>query len=116
MDEFYVALRYGASLTIGGGPIVPTDIYSAGQHIACLHIACLTTYDSGICLFMEGNVPKEGVRGSVIIDRVGDLNSHGCWYCGSVPISGDNKPEAMGVLTSNWVRNANCETRICKVR
>lgn len=110
IDEFWVALSYGASPLIPGGPIVRSDLYMAGQHIACLD-----AYDGGICLFMEGNVPKGGVRGSVIIERLWDLKMHKCRWCGGVPISGDNDPGEMGVLKSDWVRVANCPTGVCKL-
>ena len=60
-------------------------------------------------------MPKEGIRGKVIIDRLFDLKMHKCLYCGGVPISGDNDPTKMGVLKSDWVGSADCKTGICKL-
>lgn len=103
IDEFYQALANGASAVIQGGPISPTAVYNYGQDVAC-HA------NSGICLYIEGQVSRGmvNVNGSTIIARAGDLNSHGCWYCGSVPLSGDNKPEEMGILKANYVKDNRC--------
>ena len=46
--------------------------------------------------------------GSVVKDRIADLNNHGCWRCGSVPLSGDNVPEEMGVLVVDYVAHVRC--------
>ena len=103
IDEFYQALANGASAVIKGGPIDPARTYNYGQDIACHQ-------KSGICMFLEATVTRGmvSVNGSTIIARAGDLNSHGCWYCGSVPVSGDNKPEELGVLVVNWVSDFTC--------
>ncbi|KAA6416381.1 MAG: hypothetical protein FRX48_01101 [Lasallia pustulata] len=103
IDEFYQALANGASAVIKGGPIDPARIYNYGQDIACHQ-------KSGICMYLEATVTRGmvSVNGSTIIARAGDLNSHGCWYCGSVPLSGDNKPEELGILVVNWVSEFTC--------
>ena len=54
---------------------------------------------------MQGKVPSGGVNASTIIARLGDLDWHGCSGCGSVPLSGDNNPDEMGILTINYVKN-----------
>lgn len=63
----------------------------------------------GICLFFEGNVPIKGVSGLVLKKRINDLAYHGCRYCGSVPVSGDNDPNKAGRLTSNYVFQPTCD-------
>ncbi|MCJ1305166.1 hypothetical protein MMC08_007980 [Hypocenomyce scalaris] len=107
IDEFYQALANGASAYVTGGPIDPSAIWYYGQDVACYN-------KGGICLYLEATVSRGmvGVNGSVIIDRVGDLNNHHCWYCGSVPLSGDNNPNEMGVLVSNYVTQTTC-TGVC---
>ena len=57
---------------------------------------------------MQGNVPNGGVNG-LIKARIGDLNTHGCLHCGSLPLSGDNNPDEMGILTSNFVGGLVCQ-------
>ena len=83
-----------------GGPVAPGTVYQAGQHIACADNG-----GAGECLFMQGKVPSGGVNASTIIARLGDLDWHGCSGCGSVPLSGDNNPDEMGILTINYVKN-----------
>ncbi|MCJ1298189.1 hypothetical protein MMC08_000978 [Hypocenomyce scalaris] len=100
MDEFYQALANGASWQVPGGPIDPTATWQYGQDVACYATA-------GVCMYTTGTVTRgqNGINGSVLIDRAGDLNSHGCWYCGSVPLSGDNNPEdfPVGYLVVDYV-------------
>ena len=98
MDEFYQALANGASWQVPGGPIDRNAIWQYGQDIACYPQA-------QVCVYTQGTVTRgmNGINGSVIVDRVGDLNYHGCWYCGSVPLSGDNKPDEMGILVVDYV-------------
>ena len=98
MDEFYQALANGASWQVVGGPIDRTAIWQYGQDVACYTPA-------GVCVWTEGHVTRgmNGINGSVLVDRVGDLNYHGCWYCGSVPLSGDNKPDEMGILVVDYI-------------
>lgn len=93
IDEFYQALANGASNVILGGPLIATTKYPlpGQQYIACDAAA-------KICLSLSGNHPAGGVDGLTLATRIGDLNSHGCWYCGSVPLSGDNDPKKMGDL------------------
>ena len=64
---------------------------------------------------MEGDVTRGmgPINGSTIIARAGDLNSHGCWYCGSVPLSGDNKPAELGILVANYVSNTYGCSGVC---
>ena len=57
---------------------------------------------------MQGNVPPEGVSGETILRRLLDLNAHRCGACGSVPLSGNNDPDEMGILTANWVADPDC--------
>lgn len=59
-------------------------------------------------MFMQGNVPAEGVDGYTIGRRIADLNWHGCHLCGSVPLSGDNDADKMGILTVNYVTGKGC--------
>ena len=58
---------------------------------------------------MQGNVPKEGVNASVIIAKLKELVVHGCQWCGSVPLGGNNDPKLMGQLTSNYVHTGGCD-------
>ena len=95
----------GTSQVLTGGPVAPGVVWQAGEHIACQpgkHIG-------GICMFMQGNVPAGGVDTAVIIERLGDLQAHGCTTCGSVPLSGDNNPNEMGILTLNFVKDGVCQ-------
>lgn len=95
--NFQSAITTGNSpLYIPGGPISDSALYFKGDHVACFQPAF-------ICLFVQGNVPPGGVNGSVIKARATDLLEHGCGFCGSVPLAGDNRAEEMGVLTSNYV-------------
>ena len=45
----------------------------------------------------------EGVTGETIQESMGDLVNHDCNVCGSVPLSGNNNPNEMGILTANFV-------------
>ena len=77
------------------------------QQIACAKNAGWAI--GGICLFVQGNVTSEGISGHVLKDRISDLAYHGCKYCGSVPISGDNDPYKAGLLTANYVEHPICD-------
>ncbi|KAI4207181.1 MAG: hypothetical protein LQ346_000675, partial [Caloplaca aetnensis] len=69
-----------------------------------------------ICLFLQGAaVPAAGVPGFVVKARLRDLLRHGCLFCGSVPVSGDNRRAAAGVLTSNYVLGKGCQG-VCDLR
>lgn len=75
-------------------------------------IVCGKNYDffvGGICLFLQGNVSEQGVSGAVLKARISDLAYHGCKYCGSVPVSGDNNPRSAGILTANYVHYPVCD-------
>ena len=63
----------------------------------------------GVCLFLQGNVSDNGISGSTLKARISDLSYHGCKYCGSVPVSGDNDPRSAGLLTANYVRYPVCD-------
>ncbi|KAI4132524.1 MAG: hypothetical protein LQ347_002545 [Umbilicaria vellea] len=107
IDQFYEALANGASNVVTGGPLIDYALYPTIQN---KYIACHT---SGVCLYLRGNYPQAGVNGSLIATRIGELNRHGCWYCGSVPLSGDNDPKKMGILTVNFVKGQVCDG-VCK--
>ena len=105
IGSFYSAIHTGNSYFIRGGPISPKYIYHPGEHIACE----VSIFGSGgICVFVQGNIPAEGVNGQLIVTRLRELVEHGCNECGSVPLSGDNDPDKMGLLTVNYVSTATC--------
>lgn len=94
-----------------GGPISETALYKAGNPP---WIACQPLPKGGaICLFLQGNVPAQGVTGKVLQDRMGDLVNHGCGGCGSVPLSGNNDPDEMGVLTANFISSGHFCNGLC---
>ena len=76
------------------------------------YIACDAA--AKICMSLSGNYPPEGVSGLTLATRVGELNSHGCWYCGSVPLSGNNNPKDMGTLKINIASPPYCDG-VCAV-
>ena len=79
--------------------------YHKGRHIMCRgHDILLGT----ICMFMEQNVPKEGVPMGTIIERLAVLNSTGCLSCGSVPLSAE-EPTKHGRLVVNYVVISHCD-------
>lgn len=103
--SFFAAISRGDSYFIRGGPISPKYIYHSGEHIACQ----LSIFGpGGICVFAQGNIPPEGVSGELVVTRLRDLLVHECNECGSVPLSGDNDPDKMGLLTVNYVSKATC--------
>ena len=104
ITDFSDAILHGNSTIVGGGPMNDSDIYYDGYP---QDITCDKHYT--VCLFMQGNVPVGGVNGSVIKARITDLRNHGCKVCGSVPLSGDNDPDKMGILTSNMVNQGSCD-------
>ena len=112
ISEFWTILNAGRSPRMTeGGPIRPTAIYKAGNPP---WIACQPLPKGGaICLFLQGNVPPEGVTGKVLQDRIGDLVNHGCSICGSVPLSGDNDPDKMGIMTANFIKSGNFCNGLC---
>ncbi|KAL9016863.1 MAG: hypothetical protein Q9185_005813 [Variospora sp. 1 TL-2023] len=104
-----------SSLTLNflpGPPLPPRALYRNGEHILCAENALV----GSICVFLQGAaVPATGVPGFVVRRRVQDLLDHGCKFCGSVPVSGDNRPAAAGVLTSNYVRRKGCQG-VCELK
>ncbi|KAL8899140.1 MAG: hypothetical protein Q9207_006350, partial [Kuettlingeria erythrocarpa] len=87
-------------------------LYFRDEHIICAENALL----GSICLFLQGRaVPAAGVPGFVVKARLRELVRHGCLFCGSVPVSGDNRPLAAGVLTSNYVLGKGCHG-VCDLR
>ncbi|KAL8671830.1 MAG: hypothetical protein Q9224_007607, partial [Gallowayella concinna] len=85
-----------------GGPIQDLELYYKGEHIICARN--LRWLVGSICIFLQGEyVPKSGVPGFVIKRLVSQMSRHGCKFCGSVPVSEDNDPFRLGVLTSNFV-------------
>ncbi|KAI4091609.1 MAG: hypothetical protein LQ344_003960 [Seirophora lacunosa] len=101
-----VSLPSPNNFLLPGPPLPPRALYFRNEHIACAENALL----GSICLFLQGSgVPDTGVPGFVVRRRVQDLLDHGCRFCGSVPVSGDNRPLAAGVLTSNYVLGKGCK-------
>ncbi|MCJ1256911.1 hypothetical protein MMC24_004736 [Lignoscripta atroalba] len=103
INDLYDALTTGNSTRVPHGPISDNVLYNAGDQIACYGVG-----KGGICLFMQGNVPEGAMPGYVLKERIEDLNHHGCRTCGSVPLSGDNDPDEMGILTANYVDIRKC--------
>lgn len=104
MSVFYYALSSGRSKRMKGGPIPRDYMVRPGEQIACMSNGLF----GDICLFPEGNVPGKGVVAAVVLKRLYDMLEHGCKTCGSVPLSGDNDPAKMGILTANYVFNGSC--------
>ena len=104
---FNEALSDGRSYWIPGGPAPSKCRWAAGDHIVCSPSGFGVRF-GGICLFAQGNVPAEGIGSEIILQRIDDLYNHGCQVCGSVPISGDNDPDKMGTLTSNYISGTSC--------
>lgn len=97
-----------------GGPLPDLELWYKGEHIVCAEN--LRWLQGSICLFLEGeNVPRNGVPGFVIKQRIHDLLYHGCKFCGSVPVLGDNRAKEAGLLTSNYVFAKGCQG-VCKVK
>ena len=79
--------------------------YHKGRHIMCRgHDIIMGT----VCMFMEQNVPQEGVPMGTIIERLAVLNSTGCLGCGSVALSA-KEPEKHGRLVINYVVMSHCD-------
>ncbi|KAL8930242.1 MAG: hypothetical protein Q9208_000859 [Pyrenodesmia sp. 3 TL-2023] len=94
-----------------GLPLLAHELYFRNEHILCAENALV----GSICVFLQGDdVPEAGVPGFVITRRIHDLVYHGCKFCGTVPVSGDNRPFAAGVLKSNYVRGKGCQG-VCKL-
>ena len=84
-----------------------TAIFYSHRQIACGRN--LDWLVGGVCLFLQGNVTEKGVSGAILKSRISDLTYHGCRYCGSVPVSGDNDPRSQGSLTANYVHYPVCD-------
>ena len=86
--------------------------YYTGQDIACMkhnvYPSPLITWGF-YCAFMQGNIPAEGVEGTLIQLKMQQMIEHHCLGCGSVPFSADNDPNTLGILTVNYVRLSECE-------
>ena len=107
LASFSDALTHGNSYWIPGGPALSTCRWGAGDHIVCLPSA-MGVHKGDICLFAQGNVTAGGIDTQVVLQRINDLYNHKCQACGSVPISGDNDPDKMGILMSNYIRDTVC--------
>ena len=86
--------------------------YYAGQNIACMvhHVWPNPWITLGFyCAFMQGNISSEGADGAEIQLKMQQMIEHHCMGCGSVPISEDNDPQKLGILTVNYVRQSECE-------
>ena len=86
--------------------------YYAGQDIACMkhHVYPNPWISWGYyCAFMQGNISSEGLDGAEIQLKMQQMIEHHCMGCGSVPISPDNDPQKLGILTVNYVRQSECE-------
>ena len=57
---------------------------------------------------MEGNIPAVGFDGVTISNQISDLDYNGCQRRGSVSLSGDNYPNAIGILMVNCVTTKGC--------
>lgn len=118
MAEFNSTVYHGPGNTsqphLGGGPLPELELWYKGEHIVCAENWHL--FQGSICLFLDGkNVPQNGVPGFVIKQRINDLLYHGCKFCGSVPVLGNNEAQEAGVLTSNYILARGCQG-VCKVK
>ena len=104
---FYEALSHGDSYWVRGGPAPKRCRWAGGDRIICSPSA-FRVRKGGVCLFAQGNVSAGGIGTETILRRIDDLYDHGCEVCGSVPISGDNDPDKMGILTSNYISDTSC--------
>lgn len=98
------------------------DVYFNSAHIACASLyAERDVKGAAFCVYTQGhNVPRSGINGSEIKRKLTQLSEHGCFACGSVPLAEDNDPNALGILTLNYVLEEKCKpfsdrkTPICK--
>jgi len=88
-----------------------TDIYFHGAHIACTTLyADRSGRGAAFCVYTQGhNVPPPGINGSEIKRKLTLLNEHGCFACGSIPLAEDNDPNALGILSLNYVLKSDCK-------
>ena len=92
------------------------DVYETRAHIACVDLyAPSGVTGASFCLFTQGpNVPQPRINGSEMKRKLRQLSDHGCFACGSVPLAEDNDPNAMGILTLNYVLKRACESNSFK--
>ncbi|KAL8842820.1 MAG: hypothetical protein Q9176_002456 [Flavoplaca citrina] len=89
-------------------PLPDLELFFKGEHIICARN--LHWLVGSICVFLQGDhVPASGVPGFIIKRLVHHLVFHGCKFCGSIPVSEDNNPYRLGVLTSNYVTDQGCQ-------
>ena len=79
------------------------DVYGPGVQIACATVTILLPPlgTNAYCAYTRGaHVSPAGINGSVIKQRMEDLQSQGCFACGYVPIaeSGIRRDEGMFVI------------------
>ena len=89
-------------------PAFRTYRYYKKVNIAC---ARLWDDDRAYCVFPQGNVPDEGVTGDQVMGLMEGLLRYGCFACGSVPIALSGDPAEQGIVTVNYVKQANCPAR-----
>lgn len=88
------------------GALADADVYAPYKHIAC---APTGVGARAFCAFTTGvNIPAAGINGALIKTKMKELQNHGCFACGGVPISDDNDPNKMGIFKIDFVWNANC--------
>ncbi|KAL8724777.1 MAG: hypothetical protein Q9166_007755 [cf. Caloplaca sp. 2 TL-2023] len=93
--------------SLPSGPLHDLELFFTGEHIICARN--LHWLVGSICVFLQGaGVPATGVPASVIKRLVNQMVYHGCKFCGSVPVSEDNDPFQLGLLTSNYVMDEGC--------
>ena len=89
------------------GPLNNTEFYLPNDHIVCLPLG--RSFLGGICAFAQGNnAPATGIIGALIKRKLQELSDHGCRVCGSVPLSEDNDPDSLGILTVNYIGGMVC--------
>lgn len=89
------------------GPLNDTEFYLPNDHIVCLPLG--RSFLGGICAFTQGNnAPATGIIGALIKRKLQELSDHGCRVCGSVPLSEDNDPGSLGILTVNYIGGVVC--------
>ncbi|KAI4104148.1 MAG: hypothetical protein LQ339_004001 [Xanthoria mediterranea] len=117
LAEFNATLITAHGRTPTSRPVLPAyapnttlpdlELFFEGEHIICARN--LSWLVGSICVFLQGEkVPADGVPGFVIKRLVHKLVRHGCKFCGSVPVSEDNNPYRLGILTSNFVTDKGC--------
>ncbi|MCJ1306369.1 hypothetical protein MMC25_000011 [Agyrium rufum] len=104
--EFYHTLSSGSDW-IKGGPVAD-DVMWVQPKIICWHTK------QTVCLFSEGDVPKEGISTKTIKRVLRMMMDANCLHCGSAPIAEDGS-NSQGRLTINWVmHHPECPMDVCK--